>query len=463
MAPVHEVLPEAGPPSRNVGSGVDLEREIRVVGAGLGRVQAGARSGLRRRLEDRVTVMSSRDPVVRAALLRFVDVAPACRSQRDLARHLHALLAELDGRPALALVNRIAGLPHAQVPVGAIATRLVRRMGRRFIVAATPRAAAPHLAGLWERGVACSLDLLGEATISADEADAYAARCADALSTLSEVSRPWPARPALEADSLGTISRANLSVKLTALTPLLRPEEPSRGQADARRRLVSLLRLARDLGAHLHVDVETFGTRDAVSETVLGVLGEPEFAEGPSVGIVLQGYLVDSDSRLAEVLEWARRTPRREPLTVRLVKGAYWDHEVSECRQHGWTPPTFLVKADTDRNFERLTRDLLDAWPAVRPAIASHNLRSLAHAIAYHRHLGHPDGDLELQVLRGLGDDLQDALAGEGYRVRTYSPVGDLISGMAYLVRRLLENSSNDSFLVAQAGEGDLDALLRAP
>jgi proline dehydrogenase len=146
---------------------------------------------------------------------------------------------------------------------------------------------------------------------------------------------------------------------------------------------------------------------------------------------------------------------------VRLVKGAYWDHESMEAEQHGWPSPVFELKADTDRNFERLSRELIDAQPAVRVAIASHNLRSLAHALAYAR-LRRRD-EVEAQVLRGLGDDLGVALAEHGVRVRAYCPVGDLVEGMAYLVRRLLENTSNDSFLASRADGADLDALLEAP
>ena len=151
------------------------------------------------------------------------------------------------------------------------------------------------------------------------------------------------------------------------------------------------------------------------------------------------------------------------PLQIRLVKGAYWDHELVEARQHGWSVPVFEVKADCDRNFEALTRRLLEARPVVRVAIASHNLRSVAHAIALSRVLGAEDRDLELQVLRGLGDELQDALASKGFRVRTYCPVGDLVAGMAYLVRRLLENTSNDSFLMRMSEGDSLDALLAPP
>jgi RHH-type proline utilization regulon transcriptional repressor/proline dehydrogenase/delta 1-pyrroline-5-carboxylate dehydrogenase len=136
---------------------------------------------------------------------------------------------------------------------------------------------------------------------------------------------------------------------------------------------------------------------------------------------------------------------------------------VVEARQHGWRPPVFEVKADCDRNFEALTVRLLEARPHVRPAIASHNLRSIAHAIVANRETGADARDLELQVLRGLGDELQHALAREGYRVRTYCPVGDLVAGMAYLVRRLLENTSNESFLAERAGRRPLEELMAAP
>jgi RHH-type proline utilization regulon transcriptional repressor/proline dehydrogenase/delta 1-pyrroline-5-carboxylate dehydrogenase len=209
--------------------------------------------------------------------------------------------------------------------------------------------------------------------------------------------------------------------------------------------------------------MESLDSREAVFDLVLEVLSEHEFASGPSSGMVLQAYLRDSPEQLERILDWARSCPRTPPLTIRLVKGAYWDHELVEASQHGWPTPVFNVKADCDRNFEALTIRLLDARPAVRVAVASHNLRSVSHAIAYNRLSGGEDRDIELQVLRGLGDQLQDALASRGLRVRTYCPVGDLVAGMAYLVRRLLENTSNDSFLSEQAKGTALDVLLAAP
>ncbi len=209
--------------------------------------------------------------------------------------------------------------------------------------------------------------------------------------------------------------------------------------------------------------MESLDSREAVLDLVLELLDEEEFRQGPSAGLVLQAYLRDSPEQLTRIVSWARATRRRPPLTVRLVKGAYWDHELVQARQHGWPVPVFEDKRDCDRNFEALTRGLLAARPAVRVAIASHNLRSVAHAIAVNRVAGGEDRDLEIQVLRGLGDELQHALATRGYRVRAYCPVGDLVAGMAYLVRRLLENTSNESFLSEQARGTPVEQLLAAP
>ena len=252
-------------------------------------------------------------------------------------------------------------------------------------------------------------------------------------------------------------------MKISALTPLLRPDAPALGQRDAAGRLRPLLREAQRAGAHLHIDMESLDSREAVLELVLELLDEEEFRDGPSAGLVLQAYLRDSPDQAAQVIEWAQASNRTPPLTVRLVKGAYWDHELVQARQHGWPVPVFEDKHDCDRNFEALTRTLLVARPALRVAVASHNLRSVAHAIAVNRVSGGDDRDLELQVLRGLGDELQHALAARGFRVRTYCPVGDLVAGMAYLVRRLLENTSNESFLSEQARGTPIEQLLAAP
>ncbi|MEY2440812.1 MAG: proline dehydrogenase, partial [bacterium] len=438
-----------------------LEREIQRVGLKVADAFPSRRGHPLKALDERAMELASQDAELRAALFRFVDVVPACRSLDDLATHLAGFLDEVDDQPpplhaAMKMGNSKAG----RAALGAAGAAGVKHMAHRFIVGADPKDALPTLKSLWREGIATSVDLLGEATVTAAEADRYAARCAAALDTLAPAFAALEPKPVLEQDAAGSLPRANLSVKVSALTPLLRPEAPERGMRDAAPRLRELLRRAHRLGAHLHIDMESLDSREAVLELVLDLLREPEFASGPSAGMVLQAYLRDSPQTLDRVLEWANATPREQPLVIRLVKGAYWDHEVVEARQHGWSVPVFERKADSDANFEALTRRLLEARPAVRVAIASHNLRSVSHAVAYNRLLGGDATDVELQVLRGLGDDLGKALSSSGLRVRSYCPVGDLVAGMAYLVRRLLENTANESFLADQAQGVPLEQLL---
>ena len=425
-------------------SHADLDAEILAIGRDLASAFPKASRRPLKALDDKAMDLASADADLKAALFRFVDVVPACRNLDDLARHLTGFLSEVEDHPppikaAMKMGNSKAG----RTALGAASAAGVKHMAHRFIVGETPKDALPAFRQLWKRGILTSVDLLGEATITSAEAERYAQRCHDAL------------------DQLGAADKdPNLSVKITALTPLLKPDAPERGKQDAAPRVRALLQHAKEVGAHLHIDMESLDTREAVTDLVLELLAEPEFQDGPSAGVVLQAYLRDAGDLLDTILAG----PRREhPLVIRLVKGAYWDHEVVDARQHGWSVPVFEEKAESDRLFESLTVRLLEARPLVKPAIASHNLRSVSHAIAQNRRLGAADDEVEFQVLRGLGDDLQDALAARGFRVRTYCPVGDLVAGMAYLVRRLLENTSNESFLLEMQNGADLERLLAAP
>jgi RHH-type proline utilization regulon transcriptional repressor/proline dehydrogenase/delta 1-pyrroline-5-carboxylate dehydrogenase len=404
------------------------------------------------------------DPDLQAALFRLVDVTPMCRNLDAVSDHLEALLGEVEN-PGLAVrsMRGIARRPALSKSTGLLARTGVRQMAARFIAGADPASALPEIRKLWQRNVAATIDLLGEATVAEAEADIYVDRCENTLRVLSEQAGSWPDRPHLEQDRHGYLPRVNLSVKLSAMTPDSRAESPQRGADGARERFRRLLRTARDLEAHLHIDMESLDFRETVTQLVFETLSEPEFKEGPSVGMVLQGYLTDSQEELERWIEWQAGSERSTPLTIRLVKGAYWDHEVAEAAQLGWPVPVFTERSACDRNFEALTLRLLRSTDLVRPVIASHNLRSIAHAIAAAEAFHGTHSVVEFQVLRGLGDDIQNALAENGFRVRTYSPIGDLISGMAYLVRRLLENTSNDSFLRARAESDNLESLLVAP
>jgi RHH-type proline utilization regulon transcriptional repressor/proline dehydrogenase/delta 1-pyrroline-5-carboxylate dehydrogenase len=180
------------------------------------------------------------------------------------------------------------------------------------------------------------------------------------------------------------------------------------------------------------------------------------------VGIALQAYLRECERDLRELIAWGRRVHR--PFSVRLVKGAYWDSETVLARQRGWPVPVWSRKAETDANYEKLTAVLFENLDLVTPAFASHNVRSCAHVIVQAERRGIDPRAYEFQALYGMADDLKSALLQRGHRVREYCAVGALLPGMAYLVRRLLENTSNEGFLRARnTGEAVAEQLLRNP
>src|SRR4051812_31826323 len=185
----------------------DLEVRVRELGRRIAAGQATAGRSRARALEDRGMELLSRDPQLRAALFRLVDVAPACTGPRELAAHLASLLGEVERPLAGVGVTRRASLrPVSGRAVGGVAGLAVHRMAKRFIVGEGPGDAVPALARLWRAGAAASVDLLGEATVTAAEADRYARRCEHALHTLAQAAKDWPGNPVLDV-----APRVNLS------------------------------------------------------------------------------------------------------------------------------------------------------------------------------------------------------------------------------------------------------------
>src|SRR3954467_4066556 len=155
-------------------------------------------------LDEKAMDLAPQDPQLKAALFRFVDVVPACRNLDDLARHLTAFLGEVETPPPpITVAMRMGNTRAGRTALGAAAAAGVKHMAHRFIVGESPRAAMGELRDLWKGGVASTVDLLGEATVTQAEAQRYAARCAEALEELASATRSWPERLALERDSRG--------------------------------------------------------------------------------------------------------------------------------------------------------------------------------------------------------------------------------------------------------------------
>ena len=398
------------------------------------------------------------DQALKASVLRFIDVLPSLRTPREVARHVREYFPP-DFRlpPALRLGTQLArpGLL-TQGALALVIRQLVEQVARQFIAEHRSDGAARIVQALAARGATCTLDVLGEQVLTEAEADRYVSQCVTLLDGCAAASVTLPPSVAVAR----TMPRANLSVKPSALTSRFDPISPDDSVRRAAARLLPLLQRAEGLGALINLDMEQHELRDLTLALAKHLLLQS--TDGVRLGIVVQAYLRDAEAVVEELLAWL--ASQRRTLTVRLVKGAYWDSEIAQARQRGWPEPVYQAKAETDLAFERLTRRLLGAAPLVTVAIASHNVRSIAQAMAAAEALGFSKDQLEFQLLYGMGDALQAAIASLGYPVRVYTPVGELIPGMAYLVRRLLENTSNESFLRQELfQERDPDALLRAP
>jgi RHH-type proline utilization regulon transcriptional repressor/proline dehydrogenase/delta 1-pyrroline-5-carboxylate dehydrogenase len=298
------------------------------------------------------------------------------------------------------------------------------------------------------QGIGFTVDLLGEAVVSEEEAAGYMGRCQELLEHLARETRGW-------TDPLGKNSElfpvVNVSVKISALYSQMNPADPADAIAHLAPKLRPILRRAKELGAFINFDMESYAHKNATLELFCALFTEPEFRDWPHAGIVIQAYLRDAETDLRDLIAWGRARGTR--FTVRLVKGAYWDYEKIKSTQNGWVIPVWLQKPESDANFEKLTRILLENESIVTSAFGSHNVRSIAYAQALAEELGIDRSRFEFQLLYGMAGPIKRALVDMGYRVREYSPVGELLPGMSYLVRRLLENTSNEGFLRAKFSE----------
>ncbi|HEU0208281.1 MAG TPA: L-glutamate gamma-semialdehyde dehydrogenase [Candidatus Udaeobacter sp.] len=407
----------------------------------------------------RVMALSMRDDRFKAQLFRFVAVLPSLRGSREIIQHLKEYFSDSnDGFHGVVDVGvRLAQLlPWISAPV---LRWNVSETARQFIAGRNPDEVIATLRKRRRQKIGFTVDVLGEAVVSEAEADKYLARYADLLEKLARETQDW-------TDPLGTNAElfpvVNLSVKISALYSQINPAAPANAIARLGARLRPLLRRARELGAFINFDMESYVLKNVTLELFKTILNEAEFKNWPHIGIVIQAYLRDSERDLRNLINWGRARGTR--FAVRLVKGAYWDYETTKSGQNGSSPPVFLQKPESDANFEALTRVLFENESLVTAAFGSHNVRSIAHAQAVANELGIDRTRFEFQLLYGMAGPIKRALVEMGYRVREYSPVGELLPGMAYLVRRLLENTSNEGFLRAKFAENvPANELLRDP
>ncbi len=435
------------------------------------------RPGLLERLSQDGLEACAQSAVLRIHLLRFVAALPSLdhdASGQEVARLLRETLGNMaddsarlrqdggagDRIPLPGWLEALCRLGWRLLPlIPALwltnATRAgVRQLASYFIAGQTVQEASPTLAMLRATGRDATLDQLGELVVCEAEADTYAERVMALLDGVAGL--------AMRQRNAVDLPHAHVSVKTSALCSDFNPDDPEGTWQRVGPRLVKILLRAKALGACIQLDAEHRTVRDLNLAMLDRALTEtPELRDWRDVGIVIQAYLRDAPQHFENVLALAKR--RKLVMPVRLVKGAYWDAETTEAAAHDFLAPQWLNKAETDAMFQLLTLRALDAGDVVQLCVGSHNLRD--HVFAHEaRALLYPSAPpLEHQVLHQSYEVLSNALAKEGWAVRHYVPVGSLLVGMAYLVRRILENSSQVGVLTMARHGADLTALLQMP
>ncbi len=396
-------------------------------------------------------------------MFRFVDVLPVLQSGDDVAKHLKEYFSE-GGKNELPAVFSV-GLGLGSLAPGLMAgviKKNVMGMAKMFITGENPQEALTVLKKARKNNLTFTVDILGEATLSEKEALDYQRRYLELIDWLVKDANNWSEIPQLDRDADGPIPKVNISVKMSAVYSQINDKAWEETKAILKNRLRPIFKKGMDLGVFINLDMEHHAVKHLTLEVFKELIIEPELKNYRFYGCVVQSYLRDSFQDIKDLTNFARE--RETPFTIRLVKGAYWDSETIDAKQRDWLIPVYTVKAESDANFEVCASYLLENYQHIRVALASHNVRTLAAALVKAEQLGLAKNTFEIQMLYGMAEPIKKTFSEMGYRVREYAPVGELIPGMAYLVRRLLENTSNESWLRGKFADGKTPSeLLRDP
>lgn len=456
------------PPMHEPRAALDPEREARIMELGsemLDKARAHKTSMLSKQFyQDKLMDWSMKDHDFKVQMFRFVDAFPVLTTPDMIHDHLVDYMTQPGVNPPPGMNLALAAGGIAKSMAAKTISSQIKNMAGNFIAGTDAADALPKLEKLWKNGIAFSVDLLGEACVSNAEADMYQTKYLDLVENLVGDASKWEPNPRLEKDHLGAVPRVNVSIKVSSLCAQFDPIAPESAIKDFTTRAAPIFEAARRNGVLINFDMEHFKLKDLTLDTFMHCCEQHDF----EAGLAMQAYLKSGVDDARRICEWARTTGR--VVTVRLVKGAYWDYETIHAEQEGWPCPVWNEKWQTDKCFEDMVSIFLDHCPTepgqggVKLALGSHNVRSIAAALTGLERRGLPIEALELQMLNGMADQLKHAAADMGIRVREYVPVGEMIPGMAYLVRRLLENTSNESWLKAGfLDNADTAQLLAAP
>ncbi|CBW26873.1 putative proline dehydrogenase [Halobacteriovorax marinus SJ] len=409
------------------------------------------------RVSDYGLGLTAQFALLRIHLLKFLAILPSLdhdlkgrEVKRILLEALRRLLSDSLKAKRLGLKGQNKALPKSLYvwvniayyickicPPGLLAFSVrfkVRFMAKRFIAGETIETAEQALSTLASTGRDVTLDQLGELVVSEKEADHY---CDEVIKLIKGYSLHVKKG---ELNAAG-INRAHVSIKVSALCSDFKPYAFDYTYEHVAPRLKKILLIAKEEDVFINIDAEHYDYRDIVFKVYRKVLLETEeLKDYKATGIVLQAYLRDAYKHLLEIVELAKE--RGIIMPIRLVKGAYWDAETVEADAHSFDAPEFLNKEETDLHFRQIIIKIFDFNPHVQLCLASHNFSDHAFAEALRENKYKDLPIIEHQCLHMTYEALSTAMAKMGWVVRNYVPIGALIVGMAYLVRRIMENSS---------------------
>lgn len=457
-----------------------LLEDIEGIAAKIQKAILAYRPGLLERLSQLGLGLNAKYAILRVHALRFVAALPSLDHDKqgaEVVRLLRETLRRIADDSATAQRREATGersplppsllvackfaltatrwLPRMWV---AALTRLgVRTLARIFIAGEDMHTAWPALQSLRDSGRDATLDQLGELVVSEAEADVYRDRVMQLIEGLGQ-----RYAGVKDAHNAAGIQRAHVSIKVSALCSDFNPDDGDGTWARVGPRLTRILLQGKQNGVFINLDAEHYSVRDLNFSLLKRALSETaDLRAHPAVGLVVQCYLRDAAAHLAEVIEFCRLRGVRMPL--RLVKGAYWDAETMAAAANDYLAPQFLNKAETDAMFQALCLQVLCNGDLVQLCVGSHNLRDHCFADAARRRLFPQAPPIEHQALHMTYEALSQAMAKQGWAVRNYIPVGSLLVGMAYLVRRILENSSQVGVLTLAREGVELGAVLVTP
>jgi RHH-type proline utilization regulon transcriptional repressor/proline dehydrogenase/delta 1-pyrroline-5-carboxylate dehydrogenase len=409
--------------------------------------------------------------VLAEALLRVPDAATADQfiedrlGQGDFVHHETRSSAFLVNASAWALGLSARVIQPGETPqgtIGRLAKRLglpavraatrqaMRLMGSHFVLGETIEAALERAQPHSARIPRYSFDMLGEGARTAADANRYFKSYASAIEAIGRVAgdQPLPDRP-------------GISIKLSALHPRFEAVSHARVMAELVPQLTDLAHQAKAYDLNFTVDAEEADRLELSLDVIAATFSDASLADWDGFGLAIQAYQKRAEAVIDYVDDLARGLNRR--MMVRLVKGAYWDTEIKRAQERGLDDyPVFTRKAMTDLNYIACARKLLTLRPRIFPQFATHNALTVATVLE----LAGGEGGFEFQRLHGMGEALYAQLGEDHPELawRTYAPVGSHRDLLAYLVRRLLENGANSSFVAIAADETvPVATLLRRP